>query len=87
MVVLQEMQMTVTLFSGFMVKLDQLSKFWVWLVYLSPFKYTLSCFTLTIFLDATIISDDGPSVKGQQVSVKERGYKQYRNSHDRNTKK
>lgn len=39
------------------------------LQYLSPFKYTLSCFTLTIFLDATITSGNGPSVKGQDVSL------------------
>ncbi|KFH07198.1 ATP-binding cassette G family transporter ABCG89 [Toxoplasma gondii MAS] len=63
-VVLQIMQMILTLFSGFMVKLDELGKFWIWIVYLSPFKYALPCFTVTIFWNTEISSPSGSTVSG-----------------------
>ncbi|PFH32044.1 ATP-binding cassette G family transporter ABCG89 [Besnoitia besnoiti] len=63
-VVVQILQMILSLFSGFMVKLDKLNSFWVWLVYLSPFKYGLSCFTESIFIGATVTSATAPPIDG-----------------------
>ncbi|CBZ51190.1 putative ABC transporter [Neospora caninum Liverpool] len=74
-VVLQIMQMVLTLFSGFMVKLDELGKFWIWIVYLSPFKYALPCFTVTIFTDAEITSPARPPLSGLEFLDNTFGFK------------
>eukprot|EP01071_Lankesteria_metandrocarpae_P010985 Lankesteria_metandrocarpae@DN5394_c1_g1_i2.p1 len=37
------------LFSGFLINLDDVPNFWIWLEYLSPFKYGVAAFSTTVF--------------------------------------
>eukprot|EP00914_Ancora_sagittata_P008343 GHVO01016308.1.p1 GENE.GHVO01016308.1~~GHVO01016308.1.p1 ORF type:complete len:611 (+),score=84.67 GHVO01016308.1:142-1974(+) len=52
------------LFGGFMVDLEEVSKFWIWVEYMSPFKYGLSGYSITSF-------------KGEQIAVEIAGGTRY----------
>ncbi|CDJ41457.1 ABC transporter, putative [Eimeria tenella] len=62
--VTQVIQVVLALFSGFMTQIDQLSPFFRVLAALSPFKYALSAFSVTILENEYFIGEEGERVSG-----------------------
>ncbi|KAL8272364.1 hypothetical protein Esti_003654 [Eimeria stiedai] len=62
--VIQVAQVVLSLFSGFMTQIDQLNIFWKIIAALSPFKYALAAFSLTILEDEYFTGEEGQKVLG-----------------------
>eukprot|EP00920_Eleutheroschizon_duboscqi_P017860 GHVT01042821.1.p1 GENE.GHVT01042821.1~~GHVT01042821.1.p1 ORF type:complete len:602 (+),score=126.06 GHVT01042821.1:803-2608(+) len=72
LVVLQLFMMAFVFGAGFILKLSELHPFWYWLVYLSPFKYSLAAYTTVAFEDE-IITNGPAKIDGQNVESKRKG--------------
>ncbi|KAL8438981.1 hypothetical protein Efla_006926 [Eimeria flavescens] len=62
--VTQVTQVILSLFSGFMTQIDQLSIFWKIIAAISPFKYALAAFSLTILENEYFTGEGGQLVSG-----------------------
>ncbi|KAL8445800.1 hypothetical protein Emed_005356 [Eimeria media] len=62
--VIQVAQVVLSLFSGFMTQIDQLNIFWKIIAALSPFKYALAAFSLTILENEYFTGEEGQRVSG-----------------------
>eukprot|EP01071_Lankesteria_metandrocarpae_P010984 Lankesteria_metandrocarpae@DN5394_c1_g1_i1.p1 len=67
----QSLLLPLILFSGFLVDLDDIPGFWIWIEYMSPFKYGMAAFSMTVFWDETVIYNNTTSIPGD-VFVSER---------------
>eukprot|EP01069_Polyplicarium_translucidae_P005394 Polyplicarium_translucidae@DN2778_c0_g1_i1.p1 len=65
LVIAQLILIPMIVFSGFMLDLRDASKFWVWIIYISPFKYGLSAYATTAFRGKHLAVEIG----GEEVMV------------------
>ncbi|XP_026190565.1 protein white [Cyclospora cayetanensis] len=68
-------QVVLALLSGFMTQIDQLSGFWRVIAALSPFRYALADFSLTIIENEHFVGEEGQRVLGDDFLEKTFGIK------------